>query len=172
VKKCPNCGENKPATPEFFPRCGKRGLASYCKPCHVARGRENLQKRFAADPDRFRALWRKQQGEARAKNRERERQKARRSRQKLRAEMVAAYGGKCSCCGEDRLDFLTLEHVNRDGKQHRASIRTGGGNAIWLDLKRRGWPRDGFTILCWNCHMATAWGHTCPHVTEAQGMVA
>ena len=163
TKICYECKESKPATPEFFPRCGKRGLGTYCKPCHVKRGAKQKQKQFAADPERFRALWRKQQGESRAKYPERYKAKQRRSRQKLRAEMVAAYGGKCSCCGETNIEFLTLEHINNDGAEHRASLGTGGGNKVWFDLKKRGWPKEGFTILCWNCHMATCHGHPCPH---------
>jgi hypothetical protein len=76
--------------------------------------------------------------------------------------MIAAYGGKCTCCGEAESQFLTLEHIKHDGKEHRERIK-GSGNAIWLDLKRRGWPQDGFTVLCWNCQMATAHGDICPH---------
>ena len=166
-KLCYECGILKPETSEFFPRCAGRatGLAAYCKPCHVKRGRENLAKRFAENPELFRAKWRNRAKAARKADPKKFAAMARKSRQKLRAEMVLAYGGKCSCCGETHLEFLTLEHTNGDGAAHRAAISTGGGNAIWKDLQRRGWPSIGFTILCWNCHMATAWGHACPHKT-------
>lgn len=76
--------------------------------------------------------------------------------------MLDAYGGKCSCCGEAEHRFLTLEHVNRDGGKHRAAV---GKSAltVYMDLKRRGWPKDGYTVFCWNCNMATRYGEPCPH---------
>jgi hypothetical protein len=164
-KRCPQCEQWKPFTSEFFPNSGKRGLSPICKPCHVAVGRRNELKR-REDPEYFekqRALWRRQQQFARLKNPKRQQDIKWRSALKLRAEMVAAYGGKCSCCGETELVFLTLEHINGDGAYHRELLRTLGGYKVWADLRRRGWPKDGFTILCWNCHMATCHGRPCPH---------
>ena len=32
-----------------------------------------------------------------------------------------------------------------------------------LLLRRRGWPKDGYTLLCWNCNAMTRFGRTCPH---------
>jgi hypothetical protein len=37
----------------------------------------------------------------------------------LRAELIAAYGGRCACCGESESIFLDLDHVNNDGKEDR-----------------------------------------------------
>jgi len=85
----------------------------------------------------------------------------RKSRMKLKVEVINAYGGKCSCCGEDELIFLTIEHINHDGKKHRD--RTGAGKGMYRDLKRRGFPKNGFTVFCWNCQMATRYGDPCPH---------
>ena len=44
-KWCPDCGEVK--THDAFPRsrASSGGIASYCLPCHNARGRQNLEKR-------------------------------------------------------------------------------------------------------------------------------
>ena len=52
------------------------------------------------------------------KNPARARENARRYYKKVQAEMIAAYGGCCSCCGEREPRFLTLEHMNRDGAEH------------------------------------------------------
>ena len=83
------------------------------------------------------------------------------SRAKLKAEVVAAYGSKCSCCGETELVFLTVEHINHDGKQHAKQVGPGAG--VYRDLRRRGFPKDGYTVFCWNCQMATRFGELCPH---------
>lgn len=79
----------------------------------------------------------------------------------LRDELLAAYGGKCNCarCPETNPAFLTLEHVNGTGKAHRAKV----GSHAYADLRRRGFPRDGYTLLCWNCNAMTRFGRTCPH---------
>jgi hypothetical protein len=97
----------------------------------------------------------------RENNRKKVRECQKASRRKLKLKVIEAYGGKCSCCNEDRLDFLTIEHTNHDGKAHRAAI--GAGSQMYRDLVKRGFPKDGFTVYCWNCQMATRYGDICPH---------
>lgn len=158
-KVCPTCGAAKPYTADYFPRCrGRRGgLSSECKPCHVARG-----IRWARNhPEKIRVksrLWHRRYRQLYPERYVAVRQ---RSAAKLRSELIAAYGGECACCGEQEPGFLTLEHIGRTGKRHRDEV--GQGEAVWRDLKKRGWPKDGFTLLCWNCNMATSRGRTCPH---------
>lgn len=86
------------------------------------------------------------------------------TRLRLKLAIIRAYGGKCACCGEKRDPFLTLEHIYRNGAEHRKKLRTGDyrGN-VYMDLKRRGFPQEGYAILCWNCNCATSFGKTCPH---------
>ena len=86
-------------------------------------------------------------------------QKAQRT--KLKKEVIAAYGAKCSCCGETELVFLTIEHIYHDGKAHRMAVGAGAG--MYRDLRRRGFPKNGYTVFCWNCQMATRFGEPCPH---------
>jgi hypothetical protein len=95
------------------------------------------------------------------KYKEQSRQAQAKTRQRNRDELIAAYGGRCSCanCPETNSAFLTLEHVNRDGKEHRAEV----GSHTYADLRRRGWPQEGYTLLCWNCNAMTRFGRTCPH---------
>ena len=83
---------------------------------------------------------------------------SRRYRKNLKQEIMNAYGGKCECCDEDRIEFLTIEHIHGDGKQHRESV-----NSVYLDLKKRGFPRDGYTCLCINCNFAKGQYGYCPH---------
>lgn len=82
-------------------------------------------------------------------------------RQRRREELVAAYGGRCACakCPERNPAFLCLDHVNGDGKGHRMKA----GSHTYADLRRRGWPQDGYRLLCWNCNAMTRFGRTCPH---------
>jgi len=79
--------------------------------------------------------------------------------------MVSAYGGRCACanCPETNSAFLCLDHVNGDGKAHRVKV----GSHTYADLRRRGWPKEGFRLLCWNCNASTRFGRTCPHEEAA-----
>lgn len=88
---------------------------------------------------------------------------AKRGRERIRAEMIAAYGSKCACCGETEPVFLTIEHINRDGAAHRRSLPHGSSTSVYYDLKRRGWPKEGFELLCFNCNRASWLLGICPH---------
>ncbi len=76
-------------------------------------------------------------------------------RDKLRLDMVEAYGGKCLHCGEADPIVLTLDHINDDpdpeyewcGKSSR------GGYNLYRRLRKEGWPKDRFQLLCFNCNM-------------------
>lgn len=85
----------------------------------------------------------------------------RRWKVKIRTEMVAAYGGCCECCGETELRFLTLEHKNGGGSKHRKEL--GGQGAVMVQLRRLGWPKTDYTVLCFNCNLVTKDGLPCPH---------
>lgn len=85
-----------------------------------------------------------------------------RSRERLRDQMLDAYGGRCACanCPETNSAFLTLDHVERNGGEHRR--RVGRGHVL-ADLRRQGWPQEGYRLLCWNCNALTRYGDLCPH---------
>ena len=76
-------------------------------------------------------------------------------------DVIEAYGGKCSCCGEAEPRFLTIDHINGDGRQHRREV--GRGYKLYDWLTRQGYPRDGFRLLCFNCNCARGQFGTCPH---------
>lgn len=79
----------------------------------------------------------------------------------LRLEMIVAFGGKCKCCGESEPAFLTLDHVNNDGSIER---RVRSNRQTIQLLKKLGWPKDGYQLLCYNCNMGKARnGGVCPH---------
>jgi len=86
-----------------------------------------------------------------------ERQKV--GRRKLKADAVNHYGGKCACCNETQIEFLTIDHINGGGNQHRKELN---GRNIYYWLKENGYPA-GFQVLCCNCNMAKGWYGVCPH---------
>jgi hypothetical protein len=82
----------------------------------------------------------------------------------LKEEVLEAYGGRCQCpsgiCPEADKAFLTVDHVNNDGKVHKEEI----GRRLYQWLKRNGFPKIGFRLLCWNCNCGRAAnGGICPH---------
>jgi hypothetical protein len=96
-------------------------------------------------------------------------------RRRIRQEMFAAYGSVCACCGEHRIEFLSLDHLNNDGWHHRMQFTKNGRygqSQLILDLRKRGWPKEGLQILCMNCNHAKGrrgnLTHECPHERERQ----
>lgn len=81
----------------------------------------------------------------------------------LKSKAIEVFGGRCTCCGEANECFLTLDHVNNDGNEHRKIVnKIAFGIYGWLE--RNGYPKDGLQLLCWNCNMAKrANGGVCPH---------
>ena len=85
-----------------------------------------------------------------------------RSQHKLRAETLKVYGGQCACCGEARIEFLVLDHINGGGNAHRREVGRYGGANFYRILRQQGWPL-GFRVLCWNCNFAIGHYGYCPH---------
>lgn len=72
-----------------------------------------------------------------------------------RKQMVFdAYGCECHFCGESNPIFLTIDHINGDGKQHRQ--RCHNNRAIYADIIKEGCPKDKYRLLCFNCNCALA----------------
>jgi hypothetical protein len=85
---------------------------------------------------------------------------ARRWWRRVKAEVMAHYGGRCACCGETEPVFLTIDHIHNDGAHHRAVLGTANAIASWL--RAHGFP-PGFQVLCWNCNRAKYALGQCPH---------
>lgn len=81
----------------------------------------------------------------------------------LKFEVMNHYG-PCYCCGEDKLAFLTIDHIRGNGRQHRKEIGMLGYRFyVWLKNSR--YPEE-FRTACANCNMATRFGKICPHKEE------
>ena len=84
----------------------------------------------------------------------------------LKRSVFEHYGGRCQCCGESRLAFLTMDHVDGDGAVHRKVDPTAIHIVQWL--VRNHLPA-GFQVLCWNCNCSKAYYGACPHEAEREG---
>lgn len=78
----------------------------------------------------------------------------------IKQQFVNGYGGKCACCGETEIRFLTIEHKNRDGKSHRKE--NPGQCGMYMNVIKNNFP-DKYTVLCYNCNCSQNMGRKCPH---------
>lgn len=93
------------------------------------------------------------------KNRDSQRAYHRSYQAQAQREVIEGYGARCRCCGETEWKFLTLDHVNGGGKQHRKRV---SATQIYRNIIKAGFPPE-FQVLCWNCHMAKDRRGGCPH---------
>jgi predicted restriction endonuclease len=85
--------------------------------------------------------------------------KSRPDKRKVRQRVLKGYGHRCACCGESHEYFLTIDHVNGGGYQHRKT--TQGANIMWEILKSDFPPE--YRLLCYNCNAAEGIMGGCPH---------
>jgi hypothetical protein len=152
MKTCTVCKEVRPLSEFGKDKNSRDGYRSRCKSCvHKDNSRyyhANREARRAAHK-----AWVKANPE---KYREINRKRNLRATERIKKEFVEAYGGACSCCGEDDIHFLTLDHVNgRDGER-----RTG--EHMYRQAKREGFP-DSYRLLCFNCNCSIGFFGGCPH---------
>jgi len=142
VRVCVECGRET-----------KRIIRGLCKSCY-----ERRRQREVAEFNR--GVY----GKASGGHLSRRYQRAKSSRLALRVrrDTILAYGGKCMCCGERRWDCLSIHHVNGGGRAE-AKMLGGGGLYLYRDLQRRGFPKDGYQLLCMNCNASLAFYGYCPH---------
>jgi len=95
--------------------------------------------------------------------------------QRLKVETFAAYGGAvCACCGDTHTEFLTIDHIDGGGAEHRRQLAKErgwkdtvpgtamSGKQFYLWLRRNGYP-SGFRVLCMNCNFSFGHFGYCPH---------
>ena len=139
------------ALPIFYCKsCGtKKALVHYQRDPqrHTQQARERLRRWRSEQPEKLAAQY--------ARHRER--------LQALKLSVFGHYGDVCACCGEWRIEFLAIDHVNGDGAEHRKSVHPGHGLYKWI--RDHGYPPD-FQILCFNCNWAKGNDSECPHQRE------
>lgn len=86
----------------------------------------------------------------------------RRLRLRAKQDVVAGYGGACVCCGETEIRFLTIDHIDKDGKKERAE-KFKNSHVLYRWLIKNGFPKDRYRLMCMNCNWAIRYGNACPH---------
>lgn len=85
-----------------------------------------------------------------------------RRQRRLRFRALFAYGGECpncDCCGENKIEFLVIDHKDGGGNAHRKEENITN---IYRWLRSNNYP-DGFRILCHNCNFSLGLYGYCPH---------
>lgn len=127
--------------------------------------------------EKKRAYSRKSAGIARRKDPERIFDNKKRSEFRLKKEVFSHYSAnvQCFCCGEGNLLFLTMDHVDNNGAEHRQKIigedynRTKrgdlSGRQFYAWLKKNDYPDEPrLQVLCYNCNCGkVANKGVCPH---------
>jgi hypothetical protein len=157
LKTCPKCKNEKPF-PEFCPSSLR------CYVCESARAKEWRKKQKQAGlctcgkPSRTGKFYcdeclKGHLADQFVKNRQ------------LKKDAIAAYGGKCRCCGERIEEFLSIDHRKGGGQVHRKEIGSGGYR-VYRWLKQHGYPQEDFQVLCFNCNCSRGFFGYCPHEKE------
>ena len=132
-KRCNGpCGQTKPVD-EFPWRHKAKGYRfSLCRPCAASKNAE-----YRAQPG-YRDTKRKKYA-------------------RVRLEVLAMLGGRCTCCGETEPVFLALDHIDGLGDHERLT-----GLDLYYRIRRDPEYRALFQVLCHNCNHAKEQGG-CPH---------
>ena len=148
---CTKCGVEQ--TTQNTRRRGA-SLYSWCRPC------ENTKRRLAYKNNPAERARRKAEiCRWKSKNKQRWDAYAKKYRLDLKLKAIKQYGGKCLCCGETELAFMTIDHINGGGNKHRKTMRA---MSFYRWLEKNNYP-TGYQTLCWNCNAAKGLFGTCPH---------
>jgi len=79
-----------------------------------------------------------------------DRVKSKEINRQLRLEIIKAYGGKCVQCGINNPWLLDIDHINNDSYKDKKQGRVR--SALYLWLKKNGYPKDNYQLLCKNCN--------------------
>lgn len=162
-----------PLNPRICLRCGQSyqptsGPQKYCNDCRPTMSHEYNKRWRTEHRDRRRLI------DKRAIARKPEYYRALRRycyyvwREKLKRQVFGHYSNqtfKCACCGESEQDFLTIDHINGRGNEHRRAIFgtiNAGGYKMHSWLVKQGFP-EGFQVLCFGCNASKGKHGECIH---------
>ncbi len=137
-------------------------LMKTCTKCKIEKDLHDFPIRNKGSRD-GRSSWCKEcvRDEWHERQRERALPRAREAHRKTREKVLQWYGSKCACCGEDRYEFLAIDHINGEGNKHRLEIGSSGF-ALYRWLIKNNMP-VGFRVLCHNCNHSLGHDGFCPH---------
>jgi len=87
-------------------------------------------------------------------------QRLRDSRKAWKQLALDHYGRECQCCNENEEIFLSIDHIENNGAEHRRTV--SGARDLYQWLNRNKFP-PGFQTLCRNCNWAKYINGICPH---------
>lgn len=120
------------------------GLGAWCRNCHKDNQEQNRNNRKSAGLLTLSTL----------------------EYRRLRLEVLTHYSSgepQCECCGEKKIEFLAIDHINGGGRKHRASLKT----SIYRYLRKHGYP-SGYRVMCHNCNQSLGQYGYCPHKTKPE----
>lgn len=147
TKICSKCLKNKLIKSFYVGRPDLKDRARYMSRCKKCLNKIN-RDRFKNDP----AL--------RKRTVKRLCASAKIARKELRRTIFNAYGNKCACCGEDKIEFLAIDHIKGGGYLHWKSRNSDG---VYRDIIKMGFPKTKFRLLCHNCNTSLGRFGYCPH---------
>ena len=144
---CRDCKQVKPAEEFIKSSTSFRGRTNFCKPCTQIKNKRYIKN-----------------------NPEKRARSAREYNLRLKALVHKEYGGFCACCGETEESFLTIDHINGDGAEHRKTVRPGP--QLYRQMQNEGFPKDKYQLLCYNCNWSKGPGKDgkCIHQRKVQQM--
>jgi len=73
------------------------------------------------------------------------------SRTLIKNQVFDYYGGKCQLCNESDYQKLSLDHIDKNGRQHRKSVLTTDSGSAFYKWVYKHKPNN-IRILCYNCN--------------------
>ena len=159
MKICTKCKYQK-SNDNFYKRTlSPDGLAYRCKECS-SKYHKHYNLTYTKDRTKYFARYREENSQI-------IKLRIKQSNLNIKLSSFNAYGGPvCACCGETELLFLSMDHINNDGKQHRDAMKEDGHSNSYIHywLREHGYP-PGFQVLCMNCQFGKdhSSDKTCPH---------
>ncbi len=159
-KACSLCENEQPLDNFGKTKNVKSGIRSYCKSCEKAEreiyntnNKELIQQRRSTPEARRKAFI-----------------TTHKRRKKIKRIVTHHYSNGTMCClhcGYDKLDALSIDHINDNGAEHRKN----DPNAQHLSeyLYANDFP-EGYQILCMNCQLIKKLEHTAKTMNERHNL--
>lgn len=177
TKVCATCGQEKRVVEFYFADKTHTKRKTDCRICYARKERERIKRprtRIRTKSNSIKEHKAMSEDEVKESNRiscekyriehpDRVKQVRKNSYGIRRKAVIERYGGKCECCGEDRYEFLAIDHRFGGGGQER---KTMGTHKLVFYLYKMDEILPAYRILCHNCNMAIAYNDECPHSRE------
>ena len=136
------------------------------------KSREKLRRLSPEEKERRHERRREFYWKNRDEIRKKERVRERRTLRNLRITVLNHYGNnnpKCVCCGENNIEFLTIDHIHGKGREMERRLKESGW-ILYKWLIKMNYPK-GFQILCYNCNCSRGHYGYCPHTKNTKTLI-